>query len=219
MILYLLTLALITGHPTQPVENAIKSYVESNFPAENGEYEFDFRRINWGLFTDDFDSVRVFRIGKDYPLGNTIFTLGVYTGDGLNKAVPVSVGVTLWVDALVAAMPINVGGKLENLVLAKRALTGRGELPFSDTTGLGEMQAKKYIPAGDMITPSMCERVPVVNPGDRVNIVMEKGLIKITAEGIARQKGGIGDLIRVVNLSSNQMIKGEIIDSTTVAIR
>ena len=219
MIAYLLTLALLSSQPTQPVESAIKLYVESNFPDGNGEYDFDFRRINWSILPDECDSVRVFRIGKDSPLGNTIFTLGVYAGDSLVKAVPVSVGVTLVVDALVATTPISVGGKLENLALAKRALTGKGELPFSDTTALIDKQAKKYIRAGDMITPSMCERIPVVNPGDRVNIVMEKGLIKITAEGVARQKGGIGDLIRVVNLSSNQMIRGEIIDSTTVAIR
>ncbi len=195
------------------------SYVETNFGFDGAEYQYDFRRINWSMFPSEFDSAKVFRIGKESPLGNTVFTLGVYSDDKLQKAVPVSVGVTMIVDALVTTVPIGAGEKLHGLVRARRAITGKNQQPVTDMVLLEGKQTRRYIPAGSIIFPSMYEEIPVISPGDRINIVIEKGLIKITAEGVARQKGGIGDFIRVVNLGSNQIVKAEVIDSTTVAVK
>ena len=50
-------------------------------------------------------------------------------------------------------------------------------------------------------------------------MIIEKGMIKITAKGIARQRGGIGDVIKVMNVGSRKLVKAEIIDSSTVALR
>ena len=219
MIAYLLALSIICSPASTKVEQAIKTYVESNFTIENAEFQYDFRRINWNLVPSEFDSVKVFRIGKDSPLGTTIFTLGVYNGGDLAKAVPVSVGVSVAVKALVTKMPINVGEGIHNLILEKRTITGRGEMPLTDSTFLEGKQAKKYIRAGSIVFPSMIEEIPVLKLGDKVNIVIEKGSIKVTAEGIARQKGAEGDIIRVVNLDSKKILKAEIIDSLTVTVR
>jgi len=65
----------------------------------------------------------------------------------------------------------------------------------------------------------MFENVPVVNIGDKVDIVIEKGLIKVTAEGLVRQKGGVGDIIRVANLGSKKVVRVEVVDSVTVALK
>jgi flagella basal body P-ring formation protein FlgA len=219
LLAFLLALSLIGSSISEKVEDTVKSYVETNFGADNAEYQFDFRRVNWGHFPSEFDSVRIFRIGKDSPLGKTIFSLGVYKGNDLIKAVPISVGVSLIVDAVVTTVPVNTGERFCDLDIVKRAVTRKSQLPITDPVKLEGKQARKYIPAGSMIYLSMIENVPVVNAGDRVNIVIEKGLIRITAEGVARQKGGIGDLIRVVNLGSKKVIRAVVVDSTTVALK
>jgi flagella basal body P-ring formation protein FlgA len=41
----------------------------------------------------------------------------------------------------------------------------------------------------------------------------------VVAQGVAKQKGGKGDMIRVSNLNSNKMIVAEVIDSLTVALK
>ena len=92
-------------------------------------------------------------------------------------------------------------------------------MPIAESTILEGKQARKYIRAGSIVYPSMFEDIPVISPGDKVNIVIEKGLLKISAEGIARQRGAKGDIIKVANFDSKKIIEAEIIDSLTVAVR
>lgn len=219
MITYLLALSIICLSASDKVEQEVKSYVEANFAVENAVFQYDFRRINWNLLPSEFDSVKVFRIGKDSPLGKTIFTLGVYNNDKLVKAVPVSIGVTILVDALVTTTPINAGEEMCDLALAKRTITGRGEMPLTDLTLVEGKQAVRYIPAGSIVFQSMIEEIPIIKPGDKVKIIVDKGPVKVSADGEARQKGGVGELIRVVNLGSKKVVQAEIIDSLTVVVR
>ncbi|MCP4581893.1 MAG: flagellar basal body P-ring formation protein FlgA [candidate division Zixibacteria bacterium] len=219
MITYLLALTIICTPASDKVEQAIRTYVQGNFAIDNAEFQYDFRRINWSLLPSELDSVKIFRIGKDSPFGTTIFTLGIYNDGDLAKAIPVSVGVTLSVDALVTRTTINVGDKLQDLVLENRTITGRNEMPLTDLTLLEGKQARKYIRPGSIIYPSMIENIPVLKLGDKVKILIEKGSIIVTADGLVRQKGSTGDIIRVVNTGSKKTIKAEIIDSLTVAVR
>jgi len=193
--------------------------VETNFAVENTVFQYDFRRINWNLLPSEFDSVKVFRIGKDSPLGTTIFTLGVYENNKLIKAVPVSIGVTLLVEALVTTTPINSGEEMCDLALAKRTITGRGEMPLTDLELVEGKQAVRYIPAGSIVFQSLIEEIPIIKPGDKVKIIVDKGSVKVSADGEARQKGAVGELIRVVNLGSKKVVRAEIIDSLTVVVR
>jgi flagella basal body P-ring formation protein FlgA len=215
----ILSVLIICSTGSEKVETVIKSYVESYYGSETGEFQYDFRRINWNLFPDDFDSVRVFRMGKESPLGQTIFTLGVYEGPELIKAIPVSIGVSMIVEAIITTVPLNTGEGFTGLDREGRAITSSSELPVTDLSFLEGKQAAKYIPAGSIIYPSMAESIPVINTGDKVNIIIDKGLIKVTAAGIAKQKGGFGDVIKVMNLGSKKILRGEIIDSTTVALK
>jgi len=219
MLAYLLALTIVCSSAPDKIQEAVETYVSINYPTKNGEYQYDFRRINWNIVPSEFDSVRVFKIAKDSPLGNTIFTLGIYDKGKLSKAIPVSIGVTLLMDALVAGMPINVGDKVEGLRLEKRSITGRGEMPVTDSTLFEELQAKNYIKAGSIIYLSMLEPTPVISPGDNVEIIFEKGTLKISTKGVARQKGGVGDVIKVSNSESRKIIQAEIIDSLTVALK
>lgn len=219
MLAYLLALAIISGTASDKVEQAVRSYVEANHYTENAEYQYDFRRVSWSHFPAEFDSAKVFRIGKDSPLGNTIFNLGVYKGNDLIKAIPVSVGVSMLVRAAVTNAPINTGEKLHDYAIAEVEITNKNSLPVVDPAALEGKQARKYIRAGSTIYSSMFENVPAVDIGDKVDIVIEKGLIKITADGLVRQKGGIGDIIRVANLGSKKVIRAEVVDSATVVLK
>ena len=219
MLAYLLALSIVCSPASTKIEDAVKTYVVNTYPIENAEYQFDYRRINWNIIPSEFDSVRVFKIGKDSPLGNTVFTLGIFSEGKLLKAIPVSIGVSLLIDALVTTTPINVGDCIHSVMISKRTISGRGEFPLTDSTLFEGMQAKNYIPAGTIIFMSMVEPVPIISPGDQVEIIYESRAMKVTARGIARQKGGIGDIISVTNVESKKIIHAEIIDSLTVALK
>lgn len=214
-----MALVLISSPLSDRVETVVKAYVENNFPMDKAEYQYDFRRINWAILPADADSAGVLRIGKDSPLGNTIFTLGFFNNGNLEKVMPVSIGVTLLVDALITTTPVNIGEGLHGFTLSRRNVTGRGELPLTDSTFLENKIATQYIPAGSIIFNSLAEERPLISPGDKVSIIFEKGALKITANGVARQKGTAGETIRVVNLGSKKIINAMVIDSLTVAVK
>ncbi|MBI3815813.1 MAG: flagellar basal body P-ring formation protein FlgA [Nitrospinae bacterium] len=79
-------------------------------------------------------------------------------------------------------------------------------------------QAKSDIKTGDVITKNSVETLPVVMQGDVVSIVAESTVLRITAKGVAREKGGKGDLVKVLNVSSNRVIHARVIDSNIVMV-
>jgi len=219
MLQYLLALTIICSPATDRVVETVTAYIQTTYPIENADYQFDFRRVNWGVIPAEFDSVRVLSIGKDSPVGNTIFIIGIYQDSGLAKTIPIPVGVTLLADVLVAKTPINIGFPITGLTSERRTINNQGEIPVVDSTLFIGKQAKNYIPAGSIVYMSMAEAKPAICPGDRVIIVVEDSAIKITANGVARQRGCAGDIIKVANQDSKKIIEAEIIDSVTVVVK
>jgi len=65
----------------------------------------------------------------------------------------------------------------------------------------------------DLISPQLVKR------GDEILIQFSAGTIQLTAKGKAMQNGAEGDLIRVVNLSSNQSLRAEITGDKIVKVQ
>ncbi|MDR3354660.1 MAG: flagellar basal body P-ring formation chaperone FlgA [Synergistaceae bacterium] len=68
------------------------------------------------------------------------------------------------------------------------------------------------IAAGDVTRPDL------VRPGSSVTLIARVNGLGIETHGIAMQRGGIGDVIKVKNLSSKKVLSGKIIDAGTVLI-
>jgi flagella basal body P-ring formation protein FlgA len=219
MLAYLLAISLVSSPLPEKIETAVKNYVQTNFEVSQAEYQFDFSRVSYSILPPECDSVKVLRIGKKSPIGNTVFSLGIYKDDKLSKTTSVTVGVSALVNALVATIPIRTGEQFHDLAFAKRAIMEEKEFPVTDSTLLHGKQAITYIPSGSMIMPTMFDTIPIIKLGDKVGIVVDRGLVRVMARGIAREKGGKGDCIRVANLDSKKIIVAEIIDSLTVACK
>lgn len=59
---------------------------------------------------------------------------------------------------------------------------------------------------------------PVLQPGSRVQIVVENRHVRASAPGEARQPGRIGDIIRVTNLLSRHTVRAEVVNGETVRL-
>lgn len=71
---------------------------------------------------------------------------------------------------------------------------------------------------GSPIKSDQLVKVPVIVNGQLVTIVLERPGLRISVAGKAKGAGGIGDLIRVQNLSSNKEIPAKILDGSTVEV-
>jgi len=64
----------------------------------------------------------------------------------------------------------------------------------------------------------MVEVPPVIKKGDRVILLVENPLFKITTLGEAREDGRRGDRVKLVNLSSKKEVYGKVLDGNTIRI-
>ncbi len=80
-------------------------------------------------------------------------------------------------------------------------------------TPLRGVAAGAPIRARDVISPQLVAR------GDEVLIQFTTGALQLSAKGKAMQNGAEGDVIRVLNLSSNQSLRAAIIGDKVVAVQ
>ena len=77
----------------------------------------------------------------------------------------------------------------------------------------------RYVAAGAPIKDRELISPQLVKRGDEVLINFNAGPIQLSAKGKAMQNGAEGDLIRVVNLSSNQSLRAEVTGDKVVKVQ
>lgn len=86
------------------------------------------------------------------------------------------------------------------------------------TNALVGMTSRRMIMAGEPIRQTEVIEPLLVKRGDSVRITYQEGPIQLISEGKALQNGARGDLIRVVNYSSNRTIDATITQSGSVEV-
>lgn len=79
-------------------------------------------------------------------------------------------------------------------------------------------RATRLLVAGTILHLSAAEAPPVIERNIRVTIIAEGNGIRISTVGVTQQGGGIGDIIPVKNLSSNEIIYAEITSPDSVKV-
>lgn len=100
--------------------------------------------------------------------------------------------------------------RLEISSFARLPITNLGDLSGKQTTGT--------LPANHILTPLDVEAAPLIRRGAGITIGFEMGGLKITIPGKALDHGGLGEIIRVLNLASNKIIQAKVTSDTTVAL-
>jgi flagella basal body P-ring formation protein FlgA len=77
---------------------------------------------------------------------------------------------------------------------------------------------RKPVGPGSLISLGDVEDAMVVRSGSSVRLVAEANGLGVEANGVALQRGGIGDVIKVKNLSSRKILSGTIIGVGRVKI-
>ncbi|OQY25724.1 MAG: flagella basal body P-ring formation protein FlgA [Desulfobacteraceae bacterium 4572_35.2] len=86
---------------------------------------------------------------------------------------------------------------------------------LSDVVGL---RVARSLRAGQIVERKNIEYPPVVTKGDFVRIIAQRGSMVLTASGVARQDGRMGEVIRVQNSSSQKEVRGRVIGPSKVKV-
>jgi len=152
--------------------------------------------------------------------GDGICMVEVITGTGRVKTVQVPFRVFTKRKLFV----LNTAGKKDQVIkrgdlsVQETYMNGKGnEYPssFEDLTG---KVLKKDVPVNTIITYQMLEEPLAVQRGEIVSIIAENRKLLVMAKGKTIEKGRIGDIIRVKNISSGKEVAGRIADQNTVTI-
>jgi len=76
----------------------------------------------------------------------------------------------------------------------------------------------RFLSAGKPVTESVLQNALVIESNAPVTLLSDYNGIRVTAEGIALQRGRVGDRIRVKNARSGKMLLGTVVDAHTVKV-
>lgn len=79
-------------------------------------------------------------------------------------------------------------------------------------------RATRLLPEGVHLTTSAVEVPPVIDRGASVTILAQIGAVIVSAPGVAKDAGGLGEFISVENLTSRQVVTAQIISSELVRV-
>jgi flagellar basal body P-ring formation protein FlgA len=79
-------------------------------------------------------------------------------------------------------------------------------------------RTKRFLPQGTVLSGGMLEPLPAVRGGSAVTVIVRGGSIRLTASGIARQDGWVGDMIDVQRTHSHERVRARVIDDKSVLV-
>jgi flagella basal body P-ring formation protein FlgA len=104
---------------------------------------------------------------------------------------------------------------IETLILPVNKVTPD---TITSTRELVGKEVRRELGEGSMVRSRDIRPQQLVKRGRIVTMVIERGPLRVTAQGRAMGDGGAGDNVRVLNNISNRVIEGTILNDGTVAI-
>jgi flagella basal body P-ring formation protein FlgA len=201
------------------VRKIILEYLDSSEPYVSGSYEL----LNVTFSTPPpLPPGRVEYHFSPQPSSNPAYVTGTvfFSVDGQDTArLRVTAQVDIRMAAVVASRDLPRGHVLSEIDLSE------SQVPYAQAKGaltkteqaLGQT-LKTSIRIGAPIKDRDLVRTSMVKKGETVNIVAQSGSLKITALGLARQDGSLGQTITVLNQDSKKTISAKVIGPNLVEV-
>jgi flagella basal body P-ring formation protein FlgA len=165
-------------------------------------------------------SFRIFQKSKGRPKGHVRLS-AVVSVDGLTRS---EVTLSAWVDVfgpvVCAARTLNRGEMIreDDLYLARKNLSRLSEKILTEKQMAIGLSAKSTLNEHTCLKAYMLRRVPTLDRGELVTILVQLGALKVTTPGKTLESGFAGEQIRVQNAMSKKKIYARIVDDATVEV-
>jgi flagella basal body P-ring formation protein FlgA len=125
------------------------------------------------------------------------------------------------VELPVPRVTVYPGAAIESDHLTKRAFVARtvalGTI-FADTSAVVGKVATRTLIAGQPIPLAAVRDAYVITQGKTATVIFEQGGLTLSAQAVALNNGGIGDLISLRNPESGVTIKGTVAPDGTIRL-
>ncbi len=164
--------------------------------------------------------LRVLRPRKGITPGRHSFLLAVELKGKEAARVWVRAELKVYGEVVVTSRPLarHQSISFEDVRIEWRDLGSLSTRPYRDVIETIGKQASRSIEVNKIVSPSMVTLPKVIRRGRAVSLVYETSKMKVEALGQAMEDGRVGDVIRVKNPSSGQLLQGRILDGRTVRV-
>jgi len=211
---------------TEVSKNAIKSiivnYINENMPWPKGTVRTEFfsQISDVGLSAKDI-TYRVVSIRDEDFIGYSNFTIRFYDKEVFLKEKTVRVRLEVLRDMVVSTGYLAKGTNIskDDVKLVKKwfdRISPRVVTDINDV--LGKRLRTSIKQPNTIITRNMLREPVMVKRGKLVRIVLEKGPLKVTTMGLSKQNGACGDIIKVKNISSKNVIYARVMGDSLVQV-
>jgi flagellar basal body P-ring formation protein FlgA len=135
-------------------------------------------------------------------------------------SVPVVCAVKVIAPVLVARVAISKGTFLtnDNCEIEKKDISHFAYNPLTSYSEMKDLIASRAIARDVIIHDKLTTRFPVIGKDEQVNVMVDKGKIRISIIMRSRQQGAIGDKIWVENELSHKLIKTRVVGKGKVEL-
>jgi flagella basal body P-ring formation protein FlgA len=150
--------------------------------------------------------------------GNTALTVRCPVKPGWKIHLPVSI--QLYDDVIVSAKPLVKGQIIDETAMTfqKVDISRLNNGYFLKPNDLNQLQVRRNLPAGAVLTSSNLVPRMLVKSGQQVTLVLNYKGIQIKSSGKALQSAGLGQLVRVRNNQSLKIIEGIVSGESLVKV-
>src|SRR3989338_2178014 len=205
----------------QQLKEAIEDFVENKKDVSKGRIIVDNVAYKGRIIlpTPDF-SYEINADGSLNSSGRKFFNIAFKTDGNIIKGLNVAADLRIMVPSVIAVNHIKKGETIseKDIQIEDRAIGRDASQIVTDLRDILDKQAMVDIERGEVITTNSAETMTLVSQGDVVNIVAESDMFRVAVKGVVRDKGRRGELVKVLNTSSNKVIYAKIIDSNTVKV-
>jgi len=220
--LYALPVTPVTKISENAIKNIIVNYINENMPWPKGTVRTEFfsRISDISLPAKDITCRVVSTKNEDF-IGYSNFTIRFYNKEVFFKKKTFRVKIEVLRDMVVStgylARGTNIGKDDVKLVgrwfdrISPGAVTDINDV-------LGKNLSTSIKQPNTIITRNMLREAVMVKRGKLVRIVLEKGPLRIITMGLSKQDGACGDIIKVKNISSKNIIYARVLGDSLVQV-
>jgi flagella basal body P-ring formation protein FlgA len=205
----------------ETIKKAVNEYIIQNMPWPKGSVRIAFHsRISSVTFSGENIVCRVEEGRHEDFIGYSNFIVGFYEEKVFRGERSVRVKVEVSMDVVVSAKYLPRGTDIQrgDVKLVRKWFE---RIPARVVSSLEEAVGKRLSTGAREnreITRNMLKDPVVVCRGKQVQVVLERGPIRIKTVGLSEQNGSKGDIVKVRNLSSNQLIYATVVDDSLVRV-
>ncbi len=209
-------------YPSEKIVEAAKKFILSKLPWEKEQIDCQINYKGGPLVLPEGPiTLNPQMPGRAGRAGRLPLVIEIVVGDNYRRRIRMSADVKIHQTVIKTTRKIKRGDILSaEDVEVEHITTNRPQAKaLRDLVEVVGYRAVRNIPMGRAVTANFIVKPPLIQKGDRVIIFVQRGIMKITAHGIAMEKGFKDEFVKVKNVQSKKTVFARVVDSNTVEVR